>query len=97
MTILIMGGLTALGIFIIMMKIGIKKFNGYTNITEVVLFSLLAFLFIGTMSGMMIGMVAGVALSVGLYISKRVYGASRLKRRGRFVSWQDVKASRRRS
>jgi len=97
MTILIMGGLTALGIFIIMWKIGIKKFNGYTRITEVVLFTLLAFLFIGTMSGMMIGMVAGVGLSVGLYVSKRLFGSSKLKRRGRFVSWQDVKASRQRS
>lgn len=94
MTILIMGGLTALGIYIIMWKIGIKKFNGYKVTTEITLFSLLAFLFIGTMSGMMIGMVAGVALSVGLYISKKLFGAQKLKRRGRFVSWQDVRESR---
>lgn len=91
MTILIMGGLTALGIFIILYKIGIKKFNGYTRTTEVVLFALLAFLFIGTMSGMMIGMVAGVALSAGLYLSKRIFGSQRLQRRGRFVSWQEVR------
>ena len=94
MTILIMGGLTALGILIVMMKIGIRKFNGYMVTTEVVLFSLLAFLFIGTMSGMMIGMVAGIALSAALYISKRLFGAQRLQRRGRFVSWQEVRKSR---
>ena len=94
MTIIIMGSLTALGIFIIMMRIGITKFTGYMVSTEVVLFALLAFLFIGTMSGMMIGMVAGIALSAGLYISKRLFGAKRLQRRGRFVSWQEVRDSR---
>jgi hypothetical protein len=89
-----MGGLTALGIFIIMMKMGITKFTGYMVTTEVVLFSLLAFLFIGTMSGMMIGMVAGIALSVGLWVAKKLFGAKRLKQRGRFVSWQEVRESR---
>ena len=83
--------MTALGIFIIMVKIGIKKFNGYIVTTEVVLFTLLAFLFIGTMSGMLIGLVAGIALSAGLYITKHTFGAERLKRRGRFVSWQEVR------
>jgi hypothetical protein len=91
MTILIMGGLTALGIFIVLWKCGIKKFTGYMVTTEVALFTLLAFLFIGTMSGMMIGMVAGIALSVGLYISKKLFGSQRLQRRGRFVSWQEVR------
>jgi hypothetical protein len=94
MTILIMGSLTALGIFIIMARIGITKFTGYIVTTEVVLFSLLAFLFIGTMSGMMIGIVAGIALSAGLYMSKKLFGAKKLKRRGRFVSWQEVRNSR---
>jgi hypothetical protein len=94
MTILIMGGLTALGIFIIMMRIGITKFTGYMAGTEMMLFALLAFLFIGTMSGMMIGMVAGIALSIGLWVSKKLFGAKKLKRRGRFVSWQEVRNSR---
>jgi len=87
-----MGGLTALGIFIIMMRMGITKFTGYMVTTEIALFTLLAFLFIGTMSGMMIGLVAGIALSAGLWISKKLFGAKKLKRRGRFVSWQDVRS-----
>jgi len=91
MSILIMGGLTALGIFIIMWKCDIMKFNGYTALTEVVVFALLAFLFIGTMSGMMIGMVAGVILSIAFYITSKIFGAKRLKRRGKFVSWQKVR------
>ena len=91
MTILIMGGLTALGIFIVLWKCDITKFNGYKVITEITLFSLLAFLFIGTMTGMMIGLVAGVFLSAALYITTKLFGAKRLKRRGRFVSWQEVR------
>lgn len=91
MTILIMGLMTALGIFIVLWKCDITKFNGYKVLTEVGLFTLLAFLFIGTMSGMLIGLVAGVALSAALYITTKIFGAKRLKRRGKFVSWQKVR------
>lgn len=94
MEIIVMGGLTALGVFIVLWKCDITKFNGYKVLTEVGLFTLLAFLFIGTMSGMMIGLVAGVILSILLYITTKMFGAKRLKRRGRFVSWQEVRKRR---
>ena len=86
-----MGGLTALGIFIVLWKCDITKFNGYKVVTEVGLFTLLAFLFIGTMSGMLIGVIAGIILSVALYITTKIFGAKRLQRRGKFVSWQKVR------
>ena len=94
MDIIIMGGLTALGIFIVLWKCDITKFNGYIIATEVGLFTLLAFLFIGTMTGMMIGLVAGVILSALLYITLKLFGAKRLQRRGKFVSWQEVRKHR---
>ena len=91
MTILIMGLMTALGIFIVLWKCDIRKFNGYKIATEVGLFAMLAWLFIGTVSGMLIGLVAGIALSASLYITTRLFGIKRLKRRGKFVSWQKIR------
>lgn len=87
---IITGVLTAIGIFIIMWRIGLPKFCGYLWQTDTTLMILLMVIFFGTFSGMMTGLIAGIILSGLLSISKKLGGAKKLKRSGKFIAWKDV-------
>ena len=81
---------TAISIFIVMWKLDIKKFTGYSGLTDLTLMIILIAVFMGTFSGMVTGMIAGIILSVFLYLAKMFVGAKKLARKGKFVSWKDV-------
>jgi hypothetical protein len=70
MDILGMGLLAALGFIIIMFKIGMNKFVRLGWFGDLVISTLIAALFFGTMGGMMIGLTAGIIVSLFLGIAK---------------------------
>ena len=64
--------LTALAFFIIMTKIGIRKFLKYHWQSDVLISGILTFLFVGTFTGMTVGLIAGIFISFFLSIAKRI-------------------------
>lgn len=78
MTILLLGIATAIGAWIIMLKLGIRKvLNFEVPIDVAFTLGLVAYLS-GTISGAMIGVVAGIALSILLALSKKLFGVERV-------------------
>ena len=65
-----LGFLAALGFIIIMFKIGMNKFVRLGWFGDLMLSTLLATIFFGTMGGMMIGLTAGIIISLFLAIAK---------------------------
>ncbi len=71
--------LTAVGIYILLLKAGIRNFTDHSILTDIIVSSLLAFLFMGTMSGMVIALGAGIFISLFLWITKISIGKSKDK------------------
>ncbi len=86
---IITGLLTAVGIYIVMYRIGIKKFCGYLAATDATLMLVLFVVFFGTFSGMITGLIAGIFLSAMLTGSKRIFGSQKIVRSGKFIAWRD--------
>lgn len=79
MTILLLGIATAIGAWIIMFKLGIRKvLNFEVPIDVAFTLGLVAYLS-GTISGAMIGVVAGIALSILLAMSKKLFGIEKIQ------------------
>jgi hypothetical protein len=72
MEIFFMGILTGVAIIILLFKMGIGKFIRFGWQTDVILSAGLAFIFVGTMSGMMIGIIAGIVVSLFLSFMKKL-------------------------
>lgn len=64
--------LAAIGLFILMFKISLEFFAKYHWQTDIIVSSMLMFLFYGTFSGMVTAMIAGIFISVFLYISRLI-------------------------
>ncbi len=64
--------LSAIGLFILMIKINIEFFTLYHWQTDIIISSILMFLFYGTFSGMVTAMVAGIFISIFLYASRLI-------------------------
>jgi len=77
MTILTVALLTALAFFILMMKIGIRKFTKHSVLTDVIISGGLTIMFLGTFTGMATALTAGIFISLMLAVSKlfiKVFG-----------------------
>ena len=70
MTILTISFLTALAFFILMLKMGIRKFTNHSVLTDVVISGGLTIMFVGTFTGMATALTAGIFISLMLAISK---------------------------
>ncbi len=70
MTILTVGLLTAIAIFILLMKMGIRKFTNHSILTDVIISGGLTIMFIGTFTGMATALTAGIFVSLMLWIAK---------------------------
>lgn len=70
MTILTIAFLTALAFFILMMKMGIRKFTNHSVLTDVIISGGLTIMFVGTFTGMATALTAGIFISLMLAISK---------------------------
>jgi hypothetical protein len=77
-TYLLTGMLTALGFWIILMKLNIKKvLNFEVGIDVLFTVGMVAYL-AGTFSGVMTGVVAGITLSLLLALSKKIFGVEKI-------------------
>ncbi len=70
MTILTVGLLTAIAIFILLMKMGIRKFTNHSILTDVIISGGLTIMFIGTFTGMATALTAGIFVSLMLWVAK---------------------------
>ena len=78
MTLLITGMLTALGVWIILLKLGIRKVLNFEVPIDVTFTIGLVMYMAGTFSGIMTGVVAGIALSLLLALSKKMWGVEKI-------------------
>lgn len=74
---LFMGVLSAVALIIIMARIDIKKFMGYPVIVDIAGSILFAFIFAGTLTGMMVAVVAALTLSAVIWVVRLVMGFER--------------------
>lgn len=70
MNILLIALLTAVAIFILLVKIGIRKFTKHSVITDVIVSGGLTIMFLGTFTGMATALTAGIFISLMLAIAK---------------------------
>lgn len=75
--IFVISALCALAFIIIMHKLGIRKFCGYSVITDIFISGGLTILFIGTFTGMVTALIAGIFVSVYLVFAKYFFGAEK--------------------
>jgi hypothetical protein len=81
---LLAGALSALGCYLIMLKLDIFKICGYHVWFDAGLSVLLVMLYQGTFSGVVVGFIAGVSLTILLWLTKGIFGY-KLYQNGRWV------------
>lgn len=74
---LFMGFLSAIALIIIMARISLRRFMGYPVAVDIVGSVLFAFVFAGTLTGMMVAVVAALVLSGAIWIVRAVSGYER--------------------
>lgn len=77
-TLIITGILTALGFWIILLKLNIRKVLNFEIGIDVMFTVGMVMFLAGTFSGIMTGVIAGITLSILLYLSKKIWGVQRL-------------------
>jgi hypothetical protein len=76
-TLLSISALCALSLIILMHRIGIRKFTGYSVFADIVISGGLTILFLGTFTGMVTALIAAILVSLYLVFSKYVFGAEK--------------------
>lgn len=89
-SLILMGGLVAIGTIILSHKLGIRKVAGNDIAADIVLSVGLAVLFAGTMSGLMIAAIAGIIVSLYLIAVKKTVQVERLSFHGLKPQWVPV-------
>ena len=69
---ILMGALSALAILLVMFRLGIKRFLRWPALTDVLVSVLLAWVFAGTLGGMIAAITGGLIFSVLLFIIQKV-------------------------
>lgn len=77
--IIVMGVLSAIAFVIVMHKMGIRKFTGYSVHTDILVSGILTILFLGTFAGMLTALIAGIFVSLYLAFAKYVFGAQKYR------------------
>lgn len=72
-TYLIAGFLTALALYILLLKIGIERFVKHHVITDLAVSCLFTALMSGTVLGLMTSIIAGLSFSGMLFVTKKYY------------------------
>jgi hypothetical protein len=84
-----MGILSAFVVLIVMARIGLKKFMGYPAFMDAGVTVLLAWLLHGSYVGMVAAIIGGLVFSGMITVIRRMYGYSKLERRGLKLVWVD--------
>lgn len=77
----------AAALFILLIKLNIKRVLGYDVLFDVACTVILVTSFAGTVTGMAAAMIAGVMISIMLGIAKLLFGYERLERHGLHIRW----------
>lgn len=73
----VVAALVALGFFIIMFKLGLKRVLGYDLYVDIALTAILMFLFAGSFSGMVVALIGGLIISIVLLVLRKLIGMER--------------------
>lgn len=84
----IVAAAAAAALFIVMIKLNIRRVLGYDALIDLVSTALLISMFQGTATGMAAAVFAGVILSLLLLIAKQLLGYERLERDGLHLRWR---------
>lgn len=87
----IFGGLTAAAVLIVFLKIGILKILGYDILVDIAATVALAYLFQGTVSGVLSAVIAGLIISIALLVLKAFMGYEKVIIKGHRIKWQRYK------
>lgn len=71
---LIISIFTALAVYVVILKIGIRKVLAYEVTVDIVVTIVLMILFSGTLTGIVAATFAGLFFSIIMYISKLIFG-----------------------
>lgn len=82
------GIISALSVFIILMKLPIRRILGYDVIVDIVFTVMLAWILSGSFAGMMAALIGGLLLSITLVITKKLLGYERLELDGHRPVWR---------
>lgn len=82
---------TAVGLLAIFYKFDIRKVLGYEKFVDVACFILIAYLFSGTVSGMIIAMLSGLLISVILALLKKKLGFKVLRFKDGTFKWVEYR------
>lgn len=83
----VLGILSAIGIFMLFDRVGIRKALGYPIALDIIGGFVLSVAYFGTFSGMVVGIVSGIALSIMITWGRRWLGWKRYNWRTR--QWED--------
>lgn len=72
MDLVLIGFLTAVSFYIVMVKMGIGKFIKFGWLTDLVVSFIMIALFVGTFGGVVVGIIAGIFISLFLSITKLI-------------------------
>lgn len=87
-TALLISFAAAAAMFVLMVKLNIRRVLGYDAFVDIVATAMLVSMFKGTATGMAAAMFAGVILSLLLLIAKQLLGYERLERDGLHLRWR---------
>lgn len=82
------GVISALAIYVLFIKVGIRRVCGYDVAADILATLLLMVMFAGTYTGMIAAVIAGLLLSVMLLATKRLLGYERLTLDNGHLSWK---------
>ena len=85
---MIIAAAAAAALFIVMVKLNIRRILGYDAMIDLCSTALLISMFKGTATGMAAAVFAGVILSLLLLIAKQLLGYERLERDGMHLRWR---------
>lgn len=88
--ILLYGLFSALAVFILLLKIGIRKVLYFDLFIDITFTIFLAYLLKGSFAGIMAAVLGGLALSIALIISKYVFGYQKPTITWRGIRWTEV-------
>ena len=76
------GLISGMGILVVLMQFDFRKVLGYSLLIDIASTGGLAWIFLGTFSGMMSGIFGGLTVSLVLAFSKKLLGYKKLTRGG---------------
>lgn len=85
------GVISALAVFIILMKLPLRKILGYDVAVDIAFTIMLAWILSGSFAGMMAALIGGLLLSIVLAVTKKLLGYEKIELNGWHPTWRRYK------